>query len=139
MLDWFQTCGQTHKYCAQIANTTFRPSRLIDLGLDFDFRRAHLVERADEEFYVDYLALSYVWGNVMPEPAKTNWKTLEEHKSRIRTSKLPRTFRHFFEIAKVLNVRYVWIDSLCIIQDSEEDFLRETAAMGFVPPISYCL
>jgi len=66
----------------------------------------------------------------MPEAGKTYISTLSAHKTRIPRSKLPRTFKHFFEIAKRMGVRYVWIDALCIIQDSPSDWERETSEMG---------
>lgn len=68
----------------------------------------------------------------MPEAGKTYKRTLDEHKIKLKRAKLPRTFKHFFEIAKWLDVRYVWIDSLCIIQDSSSDWQTECAAMGSI-------
>ena len=34
---------------------------------------------------------------------------------------IPTTFRDFFQVARFLNIRFVWIDSLCIVQDDETD------------------
>lgn len=47
-------------------------------------------------------------------------------------SSLPKTFRDVFDIARGLGVRYVWIDSLCIIQhgDSGQDWIKEAPKMG---------
>jgi hypothetical protein len=47
-------------------------------------------------------------------------------------SDLPKTFRDAVKIASTLNVRYLWIDSLCIIQDSEEDWQAEAGKMSAV-------
>ncbi|KLU91176.1 hypothetical protein MAPG_09699 [Magnaporthiopsis poae ATCC 64411] len=47
-------------------------------------------------------------------------------------SELSKTFRDALEIIESLGLRYLWIDSLCIIQDSEEGFLIECAKMGQV-------
>ncbi|KAH8601534.1 heterokaryon incompatibility protein-domain-containing protein [Bisporella sp. PMI_857] len=74
----------------------------------------------------------------MPEAGKTTLSTISAHKQRLRRAKLPRTFKHFFEIAKRLNVRFVWVDSLCIIQDSEDDWQRETARMGQIYSGAIC-
>jgi len=74
----------------------------------------------------------------MPDAGKTTIATLTAQKSRLRRAKLPRTFKHFFEIAKLLNIRYVWIDSLCIIQDSEVDWQREVACMGQIYSGAVC-
>jgi hypothetical protein len=43
---------------------------------------------------------------------------------------LSRTFQDAVIVARELNVRYLWIDSLCIIQDSFEDWAQESARMG---------
>ena len=43
---------------------------------------------------------------------------------------LPKTFRDAVTITRNLGIRYLWIDSLCIIQDSEEDWIRESSRMG---------
>lgn len=47
-------------------------------------------------------------------------------------STMSKTFRDFITIARRLGVMYVWIDSLCIIQDSQEDWDRESVKMGEV-------
>jgi hypothetical protein len=56
----------------------------------------------------------------------------------IPTSTLPKTFIDAVEVAKYLNVRYLWIDSLCIIQDSEEDWKEQATLMGRVYQEALC-
>ncbi|KAH8600698.1 heterokaryon incompatibility protein-domain-containing protein, partial [Bisporella sp. PMI_857] len=43
---------------------------------------------------------------------------------------LPKTFQDTILVAQRLNISYIWIDSLCIIQDSAEDWQAESAIMG---------
>ena len=43
---------------------------------------------------------------------------------------MPKTFRDAVDCAHRLGVRYVWIDSLCIIQDSNEDWLHQSSLMA---------
>jgi hypothetical protein len=74
----------------------------------------------------------------MPEEGKTYRSTLAENKSRLRRSKLPRTFKHFFAMAKIIGVQYVWIDSLCIIQDDDLDWQQESASMGQIYSNAVC-
>jgi hypothetical protein len=73
----------------------------------------------------------------MPASAKTVLDTLECHREAIDYSELPLTFRDFIDIARRLKVRWVWIDSLCIIQDSREDWEKEAAQMADVYSKSY--
>lgn len=50
---------------------------------------------------------------------------------------LPKTFIDAIDITRRLGVKYIWIDSLCIIQDDEDDWRRETALMEHVYGGSY--
>jgi hypothetical protein len=50
----------------------------------------------------------------------------------------PKTFRESIRVVQALNVRYLWIDSLCIIQDSQDDWSREAANMDIIYSNSYC-
>lgn len=50
-------------------------------------------------------------------------------------SELPRTFRNAVEIVRACALNYIWIDSLCIIQDkgpqgSNPDWEKESMKMG---------
>lgn len=51
---------------------------------------------------------------------------------------LPLTFLHLIQVAERLGVKYVWIDSLCIIQDSADDWDRESASMSSVYAHACC-
>ncbi|KAK3403414.1 heterokaryon incompatibility protein-domain-containing protein [Sordaria brevicollis] len=55
----------------------------------------------------------------------------------IHMSSLPPTFKQAVQITRSLNIRYLWIDSLCIIQDSREDWEKESMTMGEVYGRSY--
>lgn len=48
------------------------------------------------------------------------------------------TFQDAVKIAQELHIQYLWIDSLCIIQDSQEDWGREAATMNNVYKHSFC-
>ncbi|MCJ1295080.1 hypothetical protein MMC34_006641 [Xylographa carneopallida] len=65
---------------------------------------------------------------------------LAEMQQRIEVSRLTKTFREAMEVTKRLGVRYIWIDSLCIIQDSElgVDWEYESKLMGNVYRHSSC-
>ena len=55
---------------------------------------------------------------------------LESFTERIELSEVPKSFRGALKVAARLKVRYLWIDSLCIIQDSTEDWQREASLMS---------
>jgi Heterokaryon incompatibility protein (HET) len=82
------------------------------------------------------MTLSHCWGSIeILRLQDSNLKTLCESIPLVR---LPKTFRHAMKVTKCLGVRYLWIDSLCIIQDSETDWLREAGSMYHVYQNSYC-
>lgn len=58
--------------------------------------------------------------------------------TRLPESELPRTFRDVIEVARRLGIRYLWIDSLCIVQDSAEDWSAESSVMGRVYRNALC-
>jgi len=68
---------------------------------------------------------------------KTTQETLDLHKARIPWQSLPKTFQDAIEFTRRLGVRYIWIDSLCIIQHDKEDWERESAKMYEVYRKSY--
>jgi hypothetical protein len=75
-----------------------------------------------------YACLSHSWGG--HQPLKTTRATLEEYKKGIAWEDLPKTFQDAVAYTRRLNLSYIWIDSLCIIQDSDEDWGREAALMA---------
>jgi hypothetical protein len=75
-----------------------------------------------------YICLSYCWGKI-PNEAKTVQSTLERFQSRIPWTILPRTFQEAVIVTRRLGVRYLWIDSLCIIQGDEDDWRKEASRM----------
>ncbi|KAH9209450.1 heterokaryon incompatibility protein-domain-containing protein, partial [Leptodontidium sp. 2 PMI_412] len=74
-----------------------------------------------------YITLSYAWGgDVLSKTIKSN---LRERQESLPESTLPQAFRDAFIIARGLNIRYIWIDALCIVQDDLDDWLRESVLM----------
>ena len=56
----------------------------------------------------------------------------EEFMAGIPSSELPQTFQDAISVTRRLQIRYLWIDSLCILQDSPEDWDHESAQMHLV-------
>lgn len=63
-------------------------------------------------------------------PVTTVTHNLAQHLDGILLHELPATFRDAVILARGVGVRYLWIDSLCIIQDDKEDWQRESSGMG---------
>ena len=87
------------------------------------------LEAVDQStFNMHYVTSSHRWGH--PEPPKLTRTFFEKPKSGVAKSTLPRTFRDAACIAITVGVKYPWIDSLCIFQDSEEDWKCESRRMA---------
>jgi len=102
------------------------PSRLISVGFPGD-EMVYLRETKGENGA--YITLSYVRGGSTRIPTTTS-DNIVERRNGILVSSLPKTFQDVITIARKLNVPYVWIDALCIIQDDEEDWNREVGQMA---------
>jgi hypothetical protein len=74
-----------------------------------------------------YAALSHCWGK--ERIITTTRATLKQRMEQISTESLSRTFQDAVQACQKLNIRYIWIDSLCIVQDDKEDWVRESAQM----------
>jgi Heterokaryon incompatibility protein (HET) len=79
---------------------------------------------------LEYAALSHRWGGSVPLILTTS--LLSEFEKGIQISKLPRTFRDAVTVTRQPGLDYLWIDSLCIIQDSVKDWENESSMMSKV-------
>jgi len=109
------------------------PTRLIEVG-----EPVRLVDSASIKAS-PYVALSHCWGPLKDnEKFCTSKHNIEQLKESIAVDSLPRTFRDTLTITRGLDIKYIWIDSLCIIQDDDDDWERESAKMERVFSDAYC-
>jgi serine/threonine protein kinase len=124
---WLEECRTSHQNCNfRIPMNDFVPSRLLDVGTYTD--SIHL-QSTFVGFPSQYVTLSHCWGDG-GEILQTTKQTLKRMSSGIEISSLPATFADAVRVTKALGFKYLWIDSLCIIQDSEEDWMTECSLMG---------
>ncbi len=76
---------------------------------------------------VKYAALSYCWGG--EQVHKTTIERLPAYRRNIRWDNLPKTIQEAIKVTAALDMEYLWVDSICIIQDDDEDKAREIADM----------
>jgi hypothetical protein len=79
-----------------------------------------------------YCALSHCWGPANKQPLRTTQENYQSHLGGILYEKLPKSFRDAIILTQGLNVEYLWIDSLCIVQNDEEDWRSEAGKMAGV-------
>jgi hypothetical protein len=102
----------------------------LHISLELGSSHICLVEGADIPDQVEYLTLSHRWGSASHIQLKKD--NLESFKTSIALDKVSRTFNDVCEIVRRLGHEYLWIDSLCIIQDNEQDWAFEAGRMASV-------
>lgn len=75
-----------------------------------------------------YVALSYCWGG--PQPVTLNGTSQRDLEAGISVDRLPATLKDALRIAHEIGIRYIWIDSLCILQDDASDKEHEIARLS---------
>ena len=76
----------------------------------------------------EWVTLSHCWGQ--KSPLQTTKNTIVAHQEALPLNTFPNLFCDAVTITRELGYRYLWIDSICIIQDCEEDRAQEIAQMG---------
>lgn len=84
----------------------------------------------------EYLTLSHRWGDKSMLRLLTC--NVENYRSEVPFESLPKNFQHAIIVTSDLGYKYLWIDSLCIIQDSHEDWLKEGIQMGQIFKNAQC-
>lgn len=139
--NWLDICEQKHLKCFPYNGSDWQPTRLLDLGSlsDSQTDRLRIIESQREPPTGPYVTLSHRWGGSdFYKLTKTTYANL---RSGISSQILPRTFRDAVRATKrVLGVRYLWIDSLCIFQDPDDqsDWLKEALTMDKVYKNAFC-
>ncbi|KAK0108201.1 hypothetical protein ONS95_003023 [Cadophora gregata] len=120
---WMAACWKNHPLCLQF-NIPPMPTRVIDVGPPDGSRSPRL---CTPHVRARYLTLSHCWG-----PYQIVTTTTSNHSQNCRgipMESLPKTFQDAVNVTRQFGMRYIWIDSLCIIQDSAEDWAKESAKM----------
>lgn len=126
-LEWLRRCRESHFACRSLAkDKAALPSRILDISPEGPMSDPVLVECSSTRD--DYVTLSHRWGG--SKVITTTTATLSIRKAGIPVAEMPKTFRDAIKITRALGFRYLWIDSLCIIQDDLEDWEAEAEKMG---------
>jgi hypothetical protein len=148
MRDWIKDCDEHHEGCwvdlkhldykASTGATHFLPLRMIDIGDASNGKHPRLVITSEMEptgsknEAPKYMALSYCWGpaDKTSRLLKTTHNTIDSRMEMIKWDTMPRVFQEAVTVARKLNIQYLWIDSLCIIQDDVRDWQIESSKMA---------
>jgi Heterokaryon incompatibility protein (HET) len=127
--DWFSDC-LTHHNCQRDREVGFLPLRLLKYS-DGSVRliESRTLDEADAQ-NIRYVALSYCWGPT-PKHLRLTTSNIASLSEGLPLTSLSATFVEAFQAAKRLGIEYLWIDSLCIIQegDARQDWLKQVHEM----------
>ncbi|KAF2005842.1 HET-domain-containing protein [Amniculicola lignicola CBS 123094] len=123
-------CGQTigHGRCPAISKE-FVPTRLIEIPKDDSATSLRVITTKPGE-YVQWCSLSYCWGG--PQLLCSTTYNFEGQERVLEIGDLGATIQDAVLVAKILEVPYLWIDSICIVQDDPRDIERELAHMPLI-------
>ncbi|KAI0895460.1 HET-domain-containing protein [Annulohypoxylon nitens] len=134
---WFHTCSQSHTSCREqeLGLQPFLPCRLIEILGSSDTLYWRLVCGSDIK-NANYITLSHCWGE--SEHTRLMRDKIACFGGKQLVSDLPKTYRDAMKVALSLDVRYIWIDSLCIIQDNQNDWKIQSSLMGLIYQSACC-
>lgn len=134
---WIQTCDKIHHNCAKnSAGVDFVPTRLVDLRTE-DPNIVRVVDTKALGIRGPYLTLSHAWGTPDFLTLRPDNKHILMGRG-IHMSELRKNFQEAIRVARFIRLKYIWIDSLCIIQGKDGDFSYEGQLMHKVYRYSYC-
>lgn len=126
-----QDCLLSHSCHAFKSHDQRLPTRLVHIPQDFEACGVRLIADAPASLPEGsrYAALTYCWGGEKPE-CLTTGENFDLHSTRgIPWASMPRLFRDAMQYSRRLGLEYIWIDSLCIIQQNTRDWDKESPRM----------
>jgi hypothetical protein len=138
--DWVDDCVAKHQHCNSFTKERlWYPTRLLDCGsLGSSETCCRLIETNEASLDERYMTVSHCWGRT--DCLKLTTSNYAKFLKTIPLPLLPQLYQDAVYITRHLGIRYLWIDSLCIIQEGDElqDWSREAEVMGQVYSNSYC-
>lgn len=145
--EWLADCQSHHDECKRgtysgktydkDSTTTYLPFRVIDVGSTASTTGENArLYTAESRTLGRYMTLSHCWGKVIP-PRLTR-KTVDAWHERLPDEELPQTFRDAIWLTRELGERFLWIDSLCIVQDDPAELQTQIGLMGAIFEESFC-
>jgi Heterokaryon incompatibility protein (HET) len=134
---WLSTCHSSHSQCRLTTGSQARKFfRILDVGIKEDFKDLQLCEAGEVPREAAYMTLSHCWGGLkIMKLTSDNYRAL---RNRINFDELPKTFQDAIAVTRSLGIQFLWIDSLCIIQDSEQDWRLQAIDIGEIYRYSWC-
>jgi hypothetical protein len=136
---WLHKCVKSHNSCAERhSHSQFTPTRLLKIEVNeradirgYSVRLCEgMGETKSNKDVPTYVALSHRWGTATPYVLNSQSHALL--RNGIPISDLPPTFKDAVIVTAMLGYSWIWIDCLCILQDSFKDWEAQAQLMGSV-------
>ncbi|KAK0721850.1 heterokaryon incompatibility protein-domain-containing protein [Lasiosphaeria miniovina] len=132
---WLEFCRKHHNVCNYASHPEARrmPTRVIDVGDPDSKTCSRLVLTKDLKNKAEkYISLSYCWGVGVQHAVELRDHNLADLLICLPEKNLTKTHQEAIQLTRELGIRYLWIDSLCIIQDNLGDWESESKRMASV-------
>ncbi len=106
------------------------PTRILDVGDSVDSIQTHLL--VTNGLRAPYFTLSHCWGGTHHTMSLSH-TNFDSFVAGVGDDEMPKTFCDAIQLTRNLNLRYLWVDSMCIMQPTpmdKDDWSRESARMG---------
>ena len=135
--DWIEDCVLNHPQCERKSgDRNFYPTRLLRIDETGCKSWSLVLTGPDCDRSTPWMTLSHRWSSwLRTKLTSTNVADLQQEQPMTR---LPTVFQDAMFMARQLGVSYIWIDALCIIQDSQPDWQKESALMQYIYSGSIC-
>jgi hypothetical protein len=129
---WLHNCITTHNKCVKANDLSLPllPSRVLDISPNTDSKSVRLHTGAGQTGI--YFTLSYRWNQTAPTSFQTTMSNEAQYRNEIRIETLPSVMQDAISITRRFGVQYLWIDALCIVQDSPEDWEKGAKEMAAI-------
>ena len=128
---WHKTCKTEHISCTLDGHDVPLPDRVIHVGCSEDSKITPRLYVPVEGTVGEYMALSYCWGK-SAQICLTQESIHRFLTDGIPLDQTPKTIQDAFTLCRALGFRFLWVDCLCIVQDSKEDWERQASIMGAI-------
>ncbi|KAH0495925.1 hypothetical protein TgHK011_009450 [Trichoderma gracile] len=142
MKEWLQECITSHVECQELQRSDRTsqapapgPRRLLHLSGSTAAPQVRLEQHSAPGALREYAALSYCWGG--DQAVKLKGELVECWKRGIPYEAFPKTIRDAMWMTMALGLEYLWVDALCIIQDSDQDKAEQISRMAEIYEQAY--
>lgn len=136
---WLHNC-RNHHNCQTACRNTMRgiyPTRLLQIRRSKSgSMHVRLQYSQDLPEDVEYLTLSHMWGD--QKFLKLTSANCNDFLHQVSLMSLSQTFRDALQVTIELGFQYLWIDSLCILQDDQDDWQKESQRMAYIYKNAAC-